>query len=319
MSGATEFRLKIRHWFIRNGKIVFIGFVVFGIVFMLNKYLMYRDTKKEPETTYTPSVSVLNDRSSVPSSLQMTAETMIEEYVGYCNEGNYRKAFDMLSEDCQKYEFNDSVEQFAKHVLKKMLTPKNYSIQNYSNYDKYYIYEIKYIDDILSTGLTNQEYNFATEKIIFSKNKSGSYDMSVGNFISYDKINNILENDYIKVDIIDRITNYSMETYKVKFTNRTDSTVVVSDGLVSNEVELSLPQEYRELIDSMDIILKPGSNGTYELSFTKFADDGDVSQSLLFSSIRVIEDYKGILGTEEEQQNEIDNAIAKFSVEIPVK
>ena len=320
MANFTDFRLKIRHWFRTYGKIVFIVATAFAIVFILNRYLMYHDDIKVPETTYNPTVSVMKDSSSAPSKVQDTAEQMIEEYVGYCNEGNYQKAFNMLSEDCRKYGFKDDVELFAKHVLTKMMTPKKYSIQNYSNYKKYYIYEVKYLDDILATGLTNQDYSFSTEKITFTKNKDGSYDMLVGNFINYSKINNISENEYIKIDVIDRIIDYSIETYKVKFTNRTDSTVVVADNLGGNEVKLVLPQEYRNLNNSYDtIILAPGESKTYDLVFQKFFDDGDDSQALSFSAIRVIENYKGEAGTEEEQQNERDNAIAKFSVEIPVK
>lgn len=319
MATVTEFRLKIRHWFRKYGRIVLIVIVVVAIIFAINKYLMLTDDITVPETTYTPDVSVMDTSSEAPSAVQSAAEKKIEEYVGYCNEGNYQKAFNMLSEDCRKYAFDNSVSNFADYVLVKMLTPKKYSIQNYSNYKGYYIYEVKYIDDILSTGLTNQSYNYSTEKIIFKRN-GNDFDMAVGNYVNYEEIKNVLENDYLKIDVIDKLTRYSIETYKVKFTNRTDSTVVISDNLVSDEIKLVLPQEYRSLENTNDIIiLSPGETRTMNLSFTKFFDDGDVSQGLLFTSVRVIENYKGADGTLEEQKNEIDNAIAKFSVEIPLK
>ena len=114
--------------------------------------------------------------------------------------------------------------------------------------------------------------------------------------------------------------DFKSEIYNVKFTNRTDSTVVVADNIEGNEIGLALPQEYRNKKNTNDtIILGPGESETHELVFTKFFDDGDDSKSILFSSIRVIENYKGEDGTEEEQRQEIDNAIAKFSVEVPVK
>lgn len=320
MAQITDFRLKIRHWFRKNGKIVFIVVVCFGIVFTVNRFLMKYDTITVPNTTYTPEVAVMDSKDSAPTRVQTTAEKMIEEYVDYCNEGSYPKAFNMLSDDCKKYAFDDSIDDFSDYVLTKMPTRKKHSIQNYSNYKDYYIYEVKYIDDILATGLTNETYNYATEKIIFTKNNEGSYDMSVGNFVSYDKINNVLENDYLKIDVIDRITRYSLETYSVRFTNRTDSTIVISDNLVSDEIKLVLPQEYRDYEDSNNvIILEPGEKRTFNLRFTKFFDDGDESEGILFSAVRVIENYKGVNGTEEEQKAEIDNAIAKFSVEIPLR
>ena len=83
---------------------------------------------------------------------------LIDEYVGYCNEGNYQKAFNMLSEDCREYSYDNSVEKFMRHVLVKMPNQKKYSIQDYSNTNyngkKIYIYEIKYTDDLLATGGT---------------------------------------------------------------------------------------------------------------------------------------------------------------------
>ena len=46
-------------------------------------------------------------------------------------------------------------------------------------------------------------------------------------------------------------------------------------------------------------------------------DDGDISQSLLFSSIRVMEQYSGTDEIPKEViQSEIDNAISKFSMTV---
>ncbi|MBR3697798.1 MAG: hypothetical protein IKM97_06065 [Clostridia bacterium] len=320
MAIVTSLRIKIRHWFRNNKKIFIIAIILVGIIFTINRFLLLSDDIKVPNTTYTPTVSVMDSTDSSPKVVQSFAEDMIEEYVKYCNEGNYQKAFNMLSDDCKKYGFNDDVSIFMEHVLSKMQTPKKYSIQNYSNYKGFYIYEVKYIDDILATGLTNQKYLYSTEKIVFTKDKDNKLNMSTGNFISYNKINNILENDYLKVDVIDKITKYSIETYNVKITNRTDSTIVIADNLVADEVKLVLPYEYRNMENSNTlIILEPEESRTFNLGFSKFFDDGDTSKAILFGAIRVIEDYKGAYGTEEEQKKEIENAIAKFSIEIPLK
>jgi len=317
---SIDIRLKLRHWAKKYKGIAFIVLIVWSVIFIVNRYLIAYTPEPVPNTTYTPSVSVISPSSSVNTKTQNEFETLIDKYVEVCNDGNYQKAFNMLSEGCRKYEFNDSVEEFAKHVLTKMPTPKKHSIQNYSKYDEYYIYEVKYLDDILATGLTNSEYEFTTEKIVFYKNSKGEYDMATGNFIKYDKIANVAENDYVKIDVQDRITRYSLETYNVKFTNRTDNTIVIADTLDTNEINLVLPAEYRACEDvEKRIVLGPGQSMLAELSFTKFADDGDESQSILFNSVRVMEKYSGADVSKEEQKKEIDNAIAKFSMQVPVK
>ena len=315
----TSIRLRLRHWFRKYKNIIFVVIVIWVIIFIINRFLGNYTLPEVPNTTRDPSVTVMNSRVSAPSKVQETAEKMIEEYVGYCNDGNYQKAFNMLSEDCKKYAFYNDIEEFAKYILVKIPNPRQYSIQDYSNYDNYYVYEVKYIDNILATGLTNQNYLYSTEKIVFNKNSNGGYDMATGNFIKHDDINNVSENEYIKIDIKDRIIKYSLEIYEVKFTNRTDSTVVVQDNLESSEINLVLSQEYRS-VDNPDtrIILEPNGEQTATIVFNKFADDGEDSVGILFSSIRVIEDYKGERNTEDEQKAEIDNALAKFSMQVPV-
>ena len=315
----TNLRLKIIHWFRKYKKVLFISVFVWTFVFIINKFLGNYSPEEVPNTTREPSVTIMDSRVYAPSKVQETAEVMIKEYVEYCNDGNYKKAFNMLSEDCKKYAFNDNLEDFSKYVLVKIPNPKEYSIQDYSNYGDYYIYEVKYIDDILATGLTQQSYDYSTEKIVFTKNSQGGYDMATGNFVKHENINRVSENEYVKIDVKDRIVKYSLETYNVKLTNRTDSTVVIQDNIENEEIKLVLSGEYR-LVNNSDnqIILGPGEQQDVVLSFKKFADDGDDSVGILFSSVRVIENYKGAEGTEEEQKAEIDNALAKFSIQIPV-
>lgn len=319
---VTDFRLKIRHFFRKYKKLIFVVVAIWGLIFLVNYLLRNKTIKLEPSTTYEPHVSVMDSSSSTPSSLQKPIETMLEEYIETCNDGNYQKAFDMLSEECKKFEFNNDVEKFMKHVLVKMPTPKEYTIQNYSNVTvplgKLYIYEVKYTDDVLATGLTNAQYSYTSEKIAFYLDKDNNVKMSVGNYIYHSDIQSIAENEYLKIDVIDKKVNYSTETYEIKFTNRSEYTIVIADGYGENEVTLELPQETRKRDDTSSIVLGKGESQTLNISFPKFVDDGDTSQNISFGSIRVMENYSGTEVEEEIIKNEITNALAKFSMNISV-
>lgn len=319
----TSFRLKVRHFIRRNKKIIFIVVMAWLIIFGINQYLKNRTIDPTPTYTYEAHSSVMDSTVSTPKSLQEPIEDLIDEYIGYCNEGNYQKAFNMLSEDCRQYSYDNSVEKFMRHVLVKMPTPKKYSIQDYSNTtyngNKIYIYEIKYTDDLLATGLTNSTYSFTSEKLTFYKDDDGNMQMSSGDYIYHTDIKSISENEYFKIDVIDKVVNYSIETYQIKLTNRSNYTVVVYDGVENNEVLLVLPNETRSRSEITDIVLEPQESITMEFTFPKFIDDGDVSQSILFSSIRVMEKYSGTEDVDEATiQSEIDNAISKFSMEVVV-
>lgn len=319
----TELRLRFRHWVRKYRKVIFVVFVIWGLVFLINLYMRNRKIEPVPTTTKEPHTAVIDQTSSTPKSIQTPIEDMLKEYIGYCNEGNYQKAFNMLSEDCRSYEFDNDVEKFMSHVLVKMPTPKKYSIQNYSNTTygnkKIYIYEVKYIDDLLATGLTNTTYAYTSEKFTFYEDDNDQLQMNAGDYIYHSDIKSISENEYLKVDVVDKVVNYSIEQYEIKFTNRSNYTIVIADGVETDEVVLSLPAETRKRSETGDIVLAPQEAITLNFTFPKFVDDGDVSQAIVFSSIRVMEKYSGTEDIDEATiQSEIDNAISKFSMEVKV-
>ena len=316
----TDFRLRVIRFFRKNSKIIFIVICVWGIVFLINMFLKYRETPVELQTTYEPHTAVINDSSSVPKSVSNSIEDMIEEYIGYCNNAEWSKAFNMLSETCKKYAFDDDIESYMEYVYTKMPTPKKYAIQDYSNDGNTYIYQIKYTDDMLATGLNDSSYKYTEEKMVFKKKRDGSIEMSVGNIIDYAEIKNISENEYLKIDVKEVVKYYSIENYIVKFTNRSDYTIVIADGQDDDEVVLSLSSsETRARNQIEDIVLKPNESKTLKLTFLKFYDNGDDAKSLNFNSIRVMEKYSGTENVDQSIiQSEIQNAISKFSVSIPV-
>ena len=60
--------------------------------------------------------------------------------------------------------------------------------------------------------------------------------MNAGDYIYHSDINSISENQYLKVDVVDKVVNYSIEQYEIKFTNRSNYTIVIADGGETDEV-----------------------------------------------------------------------------------
>lgn len=318
----TDFRLKSRRWFRKYRRLIMIIFIIWLGIFLINLYFTLRTVKPTASTTYKAHTAVIDTDTSTPATLREPIEDLIKKYVEYCNDGNFRAAYDLLSDECKKYQFNDDIDKFMKHVYNKMPTPKQYSIQSYSNvkYDKrkIYIYEIKYTDDLLATGLTNSTYKFTSEKMSFYRDEDDNLRMNIGDYILYDDVKRISENEYLKIDVMSKVVSYKTEKYTVKLTNRSKYTVVVSDGAENEEIILTLPNEIRNRLITSNIVLTPNESMIYEFEFPKFIDDGDESQGILFSSIRVMEKYSGVGEdiSEEIIQSEIDNAISKFSMTV---
>ena len=318
----TEIRLRIRHFFRRNKRLLFVILIVWLIIFFINMLFKNRKVEPAPTTTYEPHVSVMDSTKSTPKALQSPIENKIKDYVDACNEGNYQKAFDMLSEDCKKYSFNNDIEKFMIHVLVKMPTPKKYAIQDYSttkvDNKNMYIYEVKYTDDFLATGLTNSTYAYTSEKFVFYEGDEGLL-VNVGNYIDHRDIKSISENESLKIDVVDKVVEYEIEKYKIKLLNRTNNTIVIADGVESDEIVLCLStNEKRSRQETYDIVLKPFDEKEIEITFPKFSDDGDTSQKIEFKQIRVMEHYSGTEDVSEETIQEEINAAKKFGMEVQV-
>lgn len=320
----TDLRLRIRHFFKKYKKVIFIVISIWAIIVFINYLLQNREIEPEATTTYEPHASVMNDSSTTPKKLQEPIEKLIKQYVDYCNERNYQEAYDMLSEECKLYEFENNPANFIDYVLTKMPNEREYAIQDYSNmttsFGKVYIYEVKYTEDILATGLTGTDFMYTNEKMAFYEDQDGELQFSIGNFIYNTPIQSISENEYLKIDVLKKHVNYSLEEYEVKFTNRSEYIVVILDGKGTNEIGLQLSNEVRDIANVSKLVLYPNESTTQKLIFSKFVDDGDTSQELVFGSIRIMENYSGVENVEETViQQEIDNAISKFSMTVSVK
>jgi len=321
----ADLRLRIRHFFKKYKKIIIIIACIWLVIFIVDKLLSNQKPSTEPTTTYEPHTSVMDNNKKTPVSKQKEIESIIEEYVAACNDGNYQKAYDLLSDDCKKYEYNDSVQRFMEHVLDVMPLPRKYAIQDYSNMSlsdgtNIYIYEVKYFDDFLATGLTDSVYSFSSEKMTFYDNDNNELVMNVGNYIYHGDPDAISENNYLKIDVTDRKVDYDKETYQVLLTNRSNYKIVLYNEQEANEICLKLPNETRMLKETDEIVLEPNESRTVTMTFDKFVDDGDSSQSILFNNVRVMEKYSGVGEDvpEEVQKSELDNAITKIGMSVTI-
>ena len=210
--------------------------------------------------------------------------------------------------------FSNSYSNFVNYVQQKFDSRKRYAIQNYSNFDGKYIYNVKIFDDFLATGLTNQEYRFQEEKITASYDKDNNIVFSVGNYIQKRDLQYMAANDYLIVNVNSVQEKYSFSIYEIEFTNKSDYTVVIKDGNADGiEVALNVEGEYRACNEDIDIVLEPGEHRKFSLSFSKFYDTDYQIEGLVLSAVRIMENYTG---SEESAKQEIENAVDKFSMTV---
>lgn len=304
-----DLRLKVRNFFKKYKKLLIIIIIVWAIIIAINYFLKQLNENQKPTTTYEPNKAVMDD-SEVPKALQEPINNLIGEFVGYCNDKNYETAYSMIDADCKEISY-PTIDNFKAYVDNIYTTKKIYNIQNFSNVDNSYIYNVRILDDIMATGTNGNGYLYYEEKFVLKDTDQG-LKLSIGGFIEKRDLNISTEDEYLKIEIPYKIVEYDTETYVVKITNRTQNPIVLLDDSISNEIELSLGNQRRNMQNSSEnlIMVNARETKTVKLYFTKFVDDGNIPEKLMFNAVRVLQSYSG------NEQNTVDNAIDKYSLNI---
>ena len=311
-----KLRLKVRNFFKKNKNKIFIVLVIWIIILAINYLLGHQKQKVVLNTTYAPHNVVLLSDSEVPENLQNPIEDLIDDYVNKCNKKDYKAAYELLTEECKTHAFNNSLEKFTKYIDSIFAQEKRYSIQNYSNISEQYIYNLKLLNDIITTGLTNESYAYYEEKIAIKK-ENGQLKLSVYDYMGSKELKNVAEDDYLKIRIESKEQYYDHEIYTVKATNKSDKTAIIFDGLAGEEIYLVSETDRRALLNAdTSLVLIPGETKTAKLTFSKYYDETIPADQIIFNKIRLLTDYTGNEPTEEEQLNKAERV---YSINVQVK
>lgn len=311
----TNLRVKIIEFFKKHKKeVVILILVAWLILFIYNTILKNQQKQlSTPSTTYTPHVSVMDKESEVPEEYQKPIESIIDTYFNYCNTQEYEKAYNLISEECRA-KLYPTLDQFTGYVDQVFQKKKKiYNIQDYSNVDNKYIYNIRILDDILSNGTTDGYYYYEEKFVMIEEN--GQIKLSIGEYIGDEQPGIKVEDDNMVVEILNKSVEYETETYTVKVTNKTDKYIVISDNYQADEINLDLGEQTRRPANMTyaSFYVEPNGEMTQELVFNKFYDNGLTAQKLKFNMIRVLNGYNEKSGTTEE---DINSAVKLYGYEI---
>lgn len=303
-------RLKIRQFIKRNRKKVIFVAIVLSIIIAINYVLKNMQRDESPKTTYEPNVAVM-DESEVPTKWQDEIKNRIDTFINYCNNKEYEAAYAMLSDDC-KSALYPVLSEFQLYVDSRFQVKRIYSIQNFSNLADQYIYNVNLMSDFMATGSTGTEYGYLQEKFVFTEDDK-DLKLSIGGFIRTSKLDAFVEDENLKIVVESKNVYYDHETYTVSFTNKTEHPIVLANGTEDSEIGILVNDRLRTARDLLNtnVVLQPEEETTATLVFEKYCDDGYAPQAMYFTNVRVLQSYSG---TEETRQEELDNAIRKYSL-----
>lgn len=299
-------RLKIRRFWQKHKYKVIIALLIWLILIIVNYMLKNNKETATPSISYAPHEPIMDTKETVPENLTATIEEWMDSFFIACNNKQYEEAYNKLS---QEYKADNTLEDFEAHIKDIFDTSKTYIIQNYSNQKDIYLYKVKIMEDILSTGLTGKDELEYVEEIVTIKKNGKELEFSIGNKIYEEELNKVYENEHMKVTVTKKQVQYDMEIYTVEIANRTDYTIVLNNFANTESVLLNLGDIQRELNGTdIEIIVEPESKLRINLKFTKFFDDERTAKSLQFKNTRIFEEYYG--------DESDDEALRKYSFEI---
>lgn len=317
MNYWTALRLKFINGYRKYKKIIFVALIIWLVLIIINQILKRQPEKvQQPITTFTPHTSVVDSNKSTPEKYVKPIENLVETYFNYCNNGEYEKAYKLLTKDCRNanYPTLDSFKGYVDAIFEGK--KKIYTIQCYSIVDNKYVYKLTILDDILATGTTDGYYTYETKIVLIEEN--GEIKLSIEEYIGEENPNIIVEDDYMIVKILNKTVEYETETYTIEVTNKTDNYIVLSDNYQANEILLDFGESTRNPNNMMiaRFFVMPNSSMTQEVSFNKFYDTKYDAKNIILGYIRVLKEYDYVKGTTQEN---LDAAVKLYGLEIPLK
>ena len=285
----TQIRINIIDFFKKHGKKIIIILFVWAIIIAINYFVGKIEDTPEIQTNYNPHESVM-ENGSVPTNLQEPIEQLIGQFVENCNNKDYEAAYNLLTEDCKNNIYPD-IELFKQYVDSVFPNKKIYNIQNFSNKDKIYIYTVNILNDILATGLNNEEdENVYSEKYVVIE-ENGQLKLSIRQYIGRQNLTYIYEDEYMKIKIESVDIKYDNIIYNLNRTNKSENYIVYSDYSVDYEIALDTSEGLKRRADEVlePITLDKLETKNFSVKFTIFYDEDTQIEDMLFDYIRIYE------------------------------
>lgn len=293
MDFKAKITLWLRHIWVKYRRVVLVIFLGWLIVFLINMILKNKKPEYVLKNTYNPDTAVITDNSA-PSRYQEKIKTAMDDFVRHCNNKEYQEAYDLLTDDCKEYLFDNNLIMFQKYVDSLFKNRKIYNYQSFSNFDSHYIYDVTILDDIGATGTTGN-YDTYTEKYTFIRQSDGNFKISTGDFIRKVTVNKQLEDSNMIVKLNCYYQSYNKIQYDVSIINRTDKYLDIADGTIGSEITLNVNGDKRNAtnLSNAEVVVRPGSSDTFSLIFDKYFDDRKNATQINFNCVRLIENYDG--------------------------
>lgn len=310
----------IRYWNQNRKQIIItvaiIAFIII-IIQLTNSFLKGREKEIEKQKNidpYKPSQSLITGEI-VSEQITDRNTQILDEFVKYCNNKEYERAFHILSDNCKEIVFNNDIEFFKNNYCDQVFkTTKTYSINLWINNRDLYTYQVRYYEDnLLATGGTNLNNNI--EDYITIVNQNGEDKLNINGFIEKMEINKSNREGNVEIDINSKIVYKNYETYDITIKNLTRNTILINNGQESQKICLldNEDVEYLSFIHEIpeeQMTLKSAYKKDIQIRFNKIYNLNRTIRKIRFQDI--------ILNYEEYIQSQTKENIPTVTINVEI-
>lgn len=221
--------------------VIIIGAIlIFAVIQLFNNMAKNSSTNSTNVTinknTYQPTDTVIYG-GDIPEKEQEINNNVIDTFIGYCNNKEIEKAYNLLTVECKSLVY-PKIEYFENNFINKIFnTKKIYNLQSWITYRGSDTYKVKILEDILSTGKLIEEETIEDYYTIVNQN--GEYKLNINSYIGRKNINKEQETDSLKISVISKDVYMNYEIYNIQVQNKTNNTIFLDSKQDTKSVYLT--------------------------------------------------------------------------------
>lgn len=245
--------------------IVFI-FAVLQVINYINKRkneeeILNSIMQEEKKDENISNISTLTGESIPEEKIEEDTDIM-KEFFNLCNNREFEKAYDLLTEECKETLFN-TYDIFKTTYCDKIFNNQNnYKIENWIGNT----YKVRIYEDPLATGKVSEDIAIQ-EYYTIVNNK-----LNINNYIGREEINKNVSQSNITINVLYKDVFKEYEEYKIEVINNTNNTIMLDDGQNSQMIYIEDKNNIKYEISTSETIysdlkIRSGETRIYQMKF----------------------------------------------------
>lgn len=242
------------------------------------------------------NTSIVESEESVISGEKLYAEQesfieLIDNFVNLCNSGNVEAAYQLLSENCKK-ELYPTIESFQSNYYNQVFNgnKKTAMITNWIDN----IFKVDYTNDILSSGVYNDENNIQDYITVVDDN--GETKLNINGYIGEANIDRTANYLNINVKVVSKQIYMDYEVYKFEIQNNSENNILLDNmqNIETMYVEDDSGNKYEaythELTNAM-LTVSTGERRNINIKYYNKYNSNKIMQKVVFEKVILNNDW----------------------------